>query len=338
MINLLRPLLLIALIAVAAPVTRAQSAASSGPVGLLEHTVPNGISGVSFPLLRPETARGTLVSNTATVVTWNELAGVMGEKLEAGQSYYLEILTGPHEGDRLDVDTAATIASADSTVTLLFGGSSYSTLPALAENALADALVSLRPQLTLAALPAMFSPGLTGHDDPDLADGIQLLGTTGFVRFHLTGDGETWRRDDGGADTDQRALVLPPDVSVVLDLKSGARQLTRLGPVRTNAFRKNLVVGHQAYATGFPVALPLADLNAGGTASNDAAAADTVQVFDPVAGGFVRYYLRADGTSWRRVGDTTDYADETLLTPDSVIIITRAEADDTYTLTPPSSR
>lgn len=336
MINLVRPLLLVSLLA-GTPVARAQSAASSAPVALMEVTVPAGISGVSFPLLRPEIARGTLASNTSNLLTWSALSGVMGEQLAAGQPYYIEILTGPHEGERLDVDTAATIASANSTVTVAVGGSSHSTLTVLAENALAGAIVSLRPHLTLAALPGMFTPGLTGHDDPALADGIQVLGTSGFVHFHLAGDGETWRQAGTGA-ADQRTLVLPPDASVVLDLKSGARQLTRLGPVRTNAFRMNLAAGQQAFATGFPVELPLSDLTTGGTGSDDAGAADTVEIFDPAEGGFVRFYLRADGTSWRRVGDTTNYADEPLLTPDSVIVSTRAAANDSYIVTPPSSR
>ena len=61
-----------------------------------------------------------------------------------------------------------------------------------------------------------------------------------------------------------------------------------------------------------------------------------MEIFDAEAGGFVRYYLRADGTTWRRLGDETNHANEPLLTPDSVIIITRAEADDAYLVTSPA--
>lgn len=327
-----------------APALRAQIAAGSDPVGILSYDVPLGLSGLSLPLIPQEIIAAPVVANAGSVLTLAAAAGNVGAQLHSGAAYYVEILSGPSAGERFEVDTAATITTANATVALVLGGASHSTAQPV-DHALVGARAAVRAGVTLETLAAQFSPALTGSDDPALADGVRLYGAEGFTSYYLRADGESWATLNNPAD--QRTLVVPPEVSLVLDLKSAPRQLVQLGGVRTNVFRVNLRAGYQAFATGFPVDLTPAqvaavvDANQSAairwTGSNDAAAADNLEILDLPARSFLRYYLRADGRSWRRLGQTTDFADLPLLRTDSIIIVRRTLADATYRIAPPFS-
>ena len=60
--------------------------------------------------------------------------GSAGSLLAAAGKYYVEVVTGPLAGERFDVDTAATIASNDATLTVTLGPGSLSTLPVLTDR------------------------------------------------------------------------------------------------------------------------------------------------------------------------------------------------------------
>lgn len=326
--------------AVAAP-GAASTSASTAPVGALDLDVPGGLSGLSLPLLRAEILRGRIAAQAASGVTFDERVGAVAPRLVAGQPYYLEIVRGGPVGERFDVDTAATLAAPDGAIVLRLNAASHSTRPSLAGLELAGAYAVLRPHLTLASLAGMVTPALVGDAEATLADAVQWFEEDGFVRYHLAADGETWRRS-GGSGADERDRVIAPDVSVVLELNSGPRQLIHLGHVRTTPFRKNLRAGYQAFATGFPVDVTPAAAGAGAATgswvgANDAGEADTVEVFEPGLSGFRRFYLRADGLTWRRLGRLDNYAAAPVLRLDRAMILRRNAPDGTYTINPPFS-
>lgn len=323
----------------------AQVTVASAPVGIVSARLEGEEDGLAFPLIARELLVGTATGNAGSALSFPTSHGDIGALLAASGRYYIEVLSGPFEGERLDLDTAATIAAGGATVTLSFGAGSHSTLATLATDALAGARCALRPHVTLAALKAMFAPALQGNNTASKADGVNIYGTQGFECYYLRADGATWRKAGGGT-ADQRHVVIPPDVSVVLELKSGAKDWTHAGHVRTNLFRKNLQPGWQAFATGFPIdlsplavgafvdtAVPAAERWRG---SESVGMADQFQVsFADVAPQHALYYLRGDGVSWRSTTSATNVAAAPILGATDMMLLRRVNPDPGYFIIPP---
>jgi hypothetical protein len=315
---------------------------TSAPYGVVSADAPAGNSGLAAPLISEETFTGRVASNDAGSLTFEGSVNV-GVALAAGQPFYLEVLSGPLEGERLDVNAAATIAAANATVVLDLGASSNSTIKSLAANVLAQTRCAVRPHLTLAKLQNAFSPALVGNNAAGSADLVKLIGAKGLTTYQLRGDNATWR--ESGKTADVRNLVIPPDVSVMIQLRSGAKRWANLGAVRTTAFRKNLSNGLQGFATGYPVDMSPAQIaafvDAGQpagtrwTGSDNPDVADTIKVFDSSLNDYKTYYLRADGATWNLVGDTSNVATAALIKPTAFVVVSRNQSDGDYLIVPP---
>jgi autotransporter-associated beta strand protein len=309
----------------------------SAPVGVLSGSAPRGDSGLAVPLIAEDVFVGTVESSTATAVAFTH-AGDVGAFLATGQPYYLEVLTGPMQGERFDVDAEATVAHGDATVALRLGPGSLSTRPALAPGALAGARCAVRPHVTLARLQSFFRPGLVGHDLFLLADGVWILENGDLAFYHLREDGATWNRV--GRAGDHRGQVIPPDVSVLVEAKSGKQSWIQAGKVRTNTFRKNLVTGFQAFATGFPVDLSPTQVRAfvDGAAppatrwngSNAALLADQIELLFRPGRPLEVLYLRGDGLTWRALTRSGNLAAEPLIGATGMVLVRRKHADPGY--------
>jgi hypothetical protein len=103
--------------------------------------------------------------------------------------------------------------------------------------------------------------------------------------------------------------VIAPDVSVLVETKPAAQSWIQAGKVRTNSFRKNLVAGFQAFASGFPVDLspsqagafadPAAPAATRWNGSNAALLADQIELLFRPGRPLDVFYLRGDGVTWR---------------------------------------
>ena len=262
----------------------------------------------------------------------------VGSLLAPAGKYYVEIVTGLLAGERFDVDTAATMASNDATVTVALGPGSLSTLPVLPADALAGARIVLRTHLTLSRLQQMLTPGLVGRDHPLLADGVDVLEHGRIERYFLRADGVTWSK--AGSTDDFRDKVLPPDNSFMLESKYAAQAWRHAGSVRTNAFRKNLVRGLQSFASGFPqdlspvqigaVVNPGAPAATRWTGNNLFAVADQIHVLLGDPKPWELFYLRGNGSTWRPLLGTTNVANSPILGATSLILIRRVNADGAF--------
>jgi hypothetical protein len=341
----------------------------SGPVGVMSTTPPLHKSPVAHPLIAEDLFVGIASGNAGWEIEFPAEEGNIGESLAEGGRYYVEIVTGPLEGERLDVDTAATIAAAGASIIVDLGDESFSTLSQLNADALADARCVIRPHLTLSRLQALLEPGLSGTDKGRSGDAVWVQGPLGLERFQLAGDGESWiesvgngggkwagihnrwlSRDERRSKAhpgDFRDMVIPPDVGVMLELMSGPKEWRHEGIVRTNAFRKNLVKGYQGFATGFPVWMSPVDVaafvDAGEpagwqwTGDNKFAKADQFQVFAIGAENFSLYYLRADGSAWARLDGNpkTDYAGEPIFGPAGMVVLWRSKPNPEFVIPVP---
>ena len=330
------------LLCLSLPSLLGQGTATSRAVGVLSTDVPAGLSGAQFPIIPSD----SLISLVAGHVD----AGVAGKRvhnlvlmssatpasaLATGVSYYLEVTSGALEGERFEVDEALT-AAATPGVLVIDLDNANSTMPNMAVGALVGMKVALRPHMTLARLQARITPALMGNNVASQADSVMVFTSTSSVTYYLRADGVTWRK--AGSTTDYAGMVIPPDQSVMLQMRSGAKELRQEGMIRDNAFRMNIKAGVQSAATGFPDSLSPVEFGATTNliapqlttwvGNNQQSQADGIMVFDPTKGSFVTYYLRGDGITWRASGSTVDLSASKFLKPDSIILIKRRNADD----------
>lgn len=340
---LLRRFVPVAVAGLAAVPLPGQVTVKSNPVGVLSAQVNRGGAGLAFPLIAEDLFVGIVSANTGTALTFAPGDGNLGALLAAEGRYYVEVVTGALEGERFDLDAAATVAAAGPTLALGFGGNTFSTLPTLASDALVGARCVLRPHATLAGVQAMFSPALRGHNLFLIADGVHILEANALRFYFLRGDNATWNAV--GSSSDQRNKVIPPDASVILDLKSGPKQWLQQGVVRANAFRKNLKSGLQSFASGYPQDTSPVDLGAfvdvgtpvanRWTGSNLFLFADQFDVLFSDRKAIQLYYLRGDGTSWRSLRSSANFANQTIVGATDMVVVRRLRPDPNYLILRP---
>jgi hypothetical protein len=334
------PLLFAALFA-SAPLGAVDSVTSQ-PVGIVCTDVPAGLSGVQFPIIPSDALASTVAGQTDMATGGRRLQGIVfmsttlpSSVLAAGTSYYLEITSGPLEGERFEVDEALT-ATATPGVLVIDLDDANTTQSTLLLNALTGAKAAIRPHMTLTRLQARVSPALVGSNVASQADGVMVFTALSAVTYYLRADGVTWRK--AGSTADFAHMIIAPDQSIMLQMRSGAKELRQEGLVRANAFRINMKTGVQSAATGFPESLSPVEFGATAnslaapqttwTGSNQQSLADGIMVFDPTKGSFVTYYMRADGLTWRAAGSTTDLSLSKILKHDSFMMIKRKNPDD----------
>ena len=334
-------------VAVAGAPAFGQTTVHTAPAGVMSASAAKGTRGLAFPLIGENLYVGIISSTTADRFALTSASGDVKLALADAGRCYVEVATGPFEGERLAVNVAATLAEAGNGIVLQLGEGSLSTLATLPTSGLDGARVWIRPHVTLARLQTMFTPALVGRNNAMQADGVQLFDGTNWIHYHLRADGATWVQ--AGQSADVRELVIPPDASAILDLKSGTKAWLHEGAVRTNAFRKNLIVGLQSFASGFPQALSPVDVGGFveqppqvGTGWTGGAEHEVADWFErhAVAQGmpFNRYFLQANGQSWKRVNDnSTDYAHHTILGATDALVLRRFNPDPAYLIPVPFS-
>lgn len=313
------------------------------PYGVMAEPVSRGVRGLALPLIDGNRYVGLVAGNDGTQLHLSAASADPRPAVEDVGPAYVEVLSGPWEGERFDVDVAATLAGDGRSLALALGAGTHGTRATVAADRLAGARIAVRPHVTLARLQGMFTPALAGSNSPGRADAVELFDGRHFDRYYLRGDGETWARL--GRNGDFRDLVIPPDTSILLHTRDGGRTWRHVGHVRTNAFRKNLVAGEQAYATGFPVDLSPIQVGAFVDPATPAEYRWRGARLFPFADWFEergvgvpllhRYFLQPDGTAWRRVLDLRNVADDPILAATGMFVLRRNNPDPDYVIPVP---
>lgn len=320
------------------PLGEAQTTVSTPIVGFQKATAPVGLSTMGFPLLNSDSLKTTVSSLLGSALS---LAGQsnVGALLTAGEPYYVEVYSGSLKGDRFDVDTAATISAANASV-VLSSASANNTYPVGSIVAQLDgASVALRKHITIEQVQQMASASLVGNNSAASADQIQLYDTSslGYTAYFLRGDGTTWRKV--GTVTTANKTPIPPGTGVFISKKTSPVDILSTGTVRQNDFSAPYAAGLQLQAPGFP--LDASPSSIGGTAANgwtgnnSAASADQIQIYNPSTAGYESYFLRADGTTWRKVGTVTTVTSDLLMTSSRGYFVSRQTADNNNVLLNP---
>jgi hypothetical protein len=314
----------------------AQTTATTDPVGFQSTSISVGTSTLANPLVNADVVRAGVSANTASVVTLSGVGNV-GSLLSAVEPYYVEVVTGALEGERFDINTAATIAAANSTV--IIDGASPNNTSVLTTDSLATSTLALRKHVTLEQLQGYFSPALIGNNSANSADQIALYesATGSLVSYFLRGDNITWRKV--GTTTTSNKTPIPSGTGFFITKRSSSTTYTSVGTVRNNDFAFPMPSGSTFRAPGYPVSYSPSSL--GGTAANQwtgnnsANSADQLQTFDPTTGSFTSYFLRGDGVTWRKVGTTTTVTTDQLFADNNGFIVLKRVADPNYVLLNP---
>jgi hypothetical protein len=322
---------------------------STAPVGAVTKTINVGLNSVAVTLLNPDLVVASASANTASSITLTGVTNV-GSLLTnttppaLPTPYYIEAISGPLEGERFDVDTAATISAGNSTV-VLSTSSTNNTFSLSSGNAVGSKF-ALRKHVTFAQVQSMFSSQLVSNTSAASADQIWLLNSAGtnFQQYFLR-DQSTWRLV--GASTNVKDTPIPAGVGFILRKMGSANTMVSTGGVRVNDFSMPMPIGLSFKAPGYPISFSPSSLGGtssnGWTSNNSAASADQLRVLS--GGNFTSYFLRTSatlpntvqGTEWRQVGSTTNVASSLLFTFDSGFLVSRKSADSNYILTSPIS-
>jgi hypothetical protein len=311
---------------------------TSDIVGYQTISVPVGLSTAGFPLVNSDVLKGattTLVGNNLGLASQSNV----GALLTSTEPYYIEVYSGTLKGDRFDVDVAATIAAANGDVVLNSASPNNTFLFSSVGVSLNGATVALRKHVTIEQVQGMASAALVGNNDPSLADQIQFYdnATSGYAAYYLRTGGTTWRKV--GSPSTANKTPIPPGVGVFISKTTGPVTLTAVGNVRLNDFSVPYQTGLQLAAPGVPIDVTPASQGGtvanGWTGNNDPSLADQIQVYNPVTSGYDSYYLRGDGTNWRKVGSPTTVTSTDVATSGQAFFVSRKTADSSNILVNP---
>jgi hypothetical protein len=285
---------------------------------------------LSIPLVRDERFAGKVAAAKGGTVT---LGGPASLTLDEGE-YYLEVIDGPHEGHRIEVDEPA---SSGATVSLDLGDG-LSTLSDT--DGLAGARVVLRPHRTLENTlpPARFHAGA----NPAQADRVMFFNTAAnaFEVFWLSAYGGEirWVRDGDATLKNAGARVIAPDEGMMVQARSQSAAVLITGQVRDWKFALPIRTGAQLVGTGYPVAMSARSrdftLGNGFVPASGMDGADRLRFWngDDAAGvsGYGTLYLHGTGSQavWVREGDAEmrDVGDEELFAPWRAAFLTTSTA------------
>ena len=182
---------------------------------VIDTQIPVGRTRLELPLVNPNIARLTVTSpsgHTVSVVPAKGSPFPFSASLAADIPQCVEVIEGDLEGDRFEVDVAATQSSPQGTLVLLPNSPLNSfPLDQLGRTLIGQTL-ALRPHITLSQLQSLFHPPLTGHTSPAKADQITLADPDGssLRTYYLTPDSKTWRLL-GSRTPEEPLTVIPPE-------------------------------------------------------------------------------------------------------------------------------
>lgn len=216
------------------------------PVGWQQTALNSGTQSFGLNLTHQALFTGRISAAGTTGVTLGEQTSVVSV-MDPARSYYLEILSGPQAGHRLDlqgITSTACVVAADSPCT---------TLPASAIAGLTGALVSLRPHRTLGEVfdPALFQGGPTAAN----ADQVLFYAPAGYVPCWLYASGgiRQWV-PEGVSHESVNDTLIPPGTGVMLQIaRSAPAPLLTTGSVRTTPFASPLQAGYNLFANPWPL-------------------------------------------------------------------------------------
>ncbi len=228
----------------------------------------------------------------------------------ANHSYFIEMVSGPYEGHRFDIVSAAGAAVTTAEDTDVVTGPPFNTLTGVPAD-LAGALFVIREHTTIVDYfpTTLMTPTATSDDEN--ADELFLYTPAGWATYWVRDDagGDHWTAHDDLTFADAGGTVIPPGEGMFLR-PSENTTLFAIGPVRKHRFVRPLGVGYNLVAPGFPKEQSISERNMGPIdfeGDPSPALADLVCAYDSDIEGYHCYFfLEGEGAVTPRWVHTED--------------------------------
>ena len=229
-----------------ATLASAQTTVTTVPVGAVGYIFSQGSQLVGLSLVKNTITAANVSAVSGSSLTLS-LANV-GAVLTSGTAYYIEVVNDVpnnalYEGDRIEVDTAATIAANNNTIVVK--NHAENTLSSALPISLSGTKIAIRRHLTLGGLlselPGAFIPGdkITIRKDG-----------TSYVTGTLNSAATDWRAGLASLN----AVAIYPGVGFFLIRAASTSTSSALtGDLRDNNFVQLLAQGNQVIAEGYPL-------------------------------------------------------------------------------------
>ncbi|MES2595906.1 MAG: SdrD B-like domain-containing protein [Verrucomicrobiota bacterium] len=279
------------------------------------HAVTAGASrAFAMPLVRQEVLRGIVTGVIGAALDVSDAVGEGGNlvaELAPGESYYLEVISGGHSGNRFEIDEVATAAA---TVTLDLGSllSTTDTLPDLTGST-----IVVRQHQTLGSVIGTLA--LHASNRQSTADRVLFFNRAGN-NYHehwlslRSGNERRWVLVGDENSQDRAGRVIAPGEGLFVNPRTANASLALVGLARETDLRVTLAAGSNFVSTGLtsfasPNWLSM-KVARGFVASSRLAQADRMRVWKnnalPPAAPYAAYYLQRSGSNpekWVLEGD-----------------------------------
>lgn len=263
----------------------------SQPVGWQQIAPRTGVQTCGINLTHAPVFTGAAAAASPIAVTLTQQAA-LAPALDASRQFYLEIVSGPQAGHRLDVQSITTTACEIATA-------SPNTTIAPASVDWASSTVSLRAHVTLADV--FNTSRFQASTEPTTADQVLFHNGTGYDTYWLFNDGaqRRWLLNGDTTFADRGATIIPPGTGLMLQITAAAPQpVIFTGTVRTNAFVALQPSGYSLFANPWPVNATPAAIGMTTSVfvgSNAVATADQIQLWagdtNPTASDYTGFWL-----------------------------------------------
>lgn len=323
----LAPSLPIALLAAALAVipTSYAATATSEIVGVAKLAITGGgFTLAGFPFVNEPVLKASTLSAIADGIPVEVVSGNLDfdSILESGKKYYLEITASSlFEGDRFEVDEAATLASAVANKVFVESSPLNTTLFAALEGEAFSFVVREHVTLAQLARDEQLGPALQPGTAASNSDTVTLFQNGSLRSFWFRSSDRTWRIgfSDGSSE------VVPPGAGFYLRRYGSGSDGVLLGVVRENGFALPIANGTQLLALGFP--MPSSPSLLGLLAPTAVVSqGDALNTF--ANGAFTAATYQASTNTWRR--GFSDVTPTPLVQPTSGFFLSSANGDPDF--------
>ena len=276
------------------------------------YNLPIGQASFSLPLLRDDVFEGivTTVADKKLDVS-SSLAANVKTAFKTGTRYYIEVVSGSHEGERLEVDVTSTTNTQIATTTS----------PA---SDLAGARIAVRPHWTLSEV---FKPQfMHGSSSATTSDRVMFFRNDVYkVHWMLSVPaGKHWLAEGDATLADSGSTIIAPSEGLILAPRT-TTQFALVGQVRANKFALPIQAGAELVGAGWPIAQSTEDremtLTNGFDSNVTAPEADRIRIFlgdtTPGQTGYTSYFFKRGSAAaiWTRETDNIESDATTIFQP-----------------------
>ena len=220
----------------------------SETVGWSRRTFLSQCETYSMPYLKCDGFRGMVSAAAINSISVTNGGVAITSALRTGKEYFVEVLSGPYEGHRFEVDEAATTAG---TIAIKLGGTrnTLATVP----TDLTGARIALREHWTAnELLPASKFRGTTSSTT---GDRLMFYNGSGYeILWNVqTGNIDRWTSVADASLADLGTRIIAPCEGLFVHPRNGSVPLAFYGSVRTNKVYCPLPLGNSFLGGGWPM-------------------------------------------------------------------------------------